>query len=210
MSKAKDLTGQTFGRLTVIGFRRGSRENPPKWECKCSCGQITFVKRYKLTSGHTRSCGCLHSEIASVIHRTHGLRRTRLYQTWCNMKQRCYNKNNTDYHSYGGRGITICDEWLNDFKAFYDWSMSHGYRDDLTIDRINVDKGYSPDNCRWETNARQAINKCNTVKIIFNGESWSLKELCEKYDANYQKAYDELIRYRRVSPEEFFLGKRVV
>lgn len=106
----------------------------------------------------------------------HGMTRTRLYRIWQAMKTRCYNQNFTHYKHYGGRGISICDEWLNDFQAFYDWSMSHGYSDDLTIDRIDNDGNYEPSNCRWATKEQQVNNCRHCHYITFNGETHSLSE----------------------------------
>ena len=203
MGRTNDLTNQTFGRLTVVRRHQGTKSKPGKWECKCVCGNTTFVTSYKLTSGHTKSCGCLHRERTSETHKTHGLRHTKLYNTWRNIKDRCYNPNNQDYHTYGGRGITVCDEWLHDFKAFYDWAITHGYTDGLTIDRKNNDLGYSSDNCRWATNAVQSLNKRNTVLITLFGKTKPLKTWCDLYHKNYQKAYDVLIRYKQANPEDF-------
>lgn len=207
MSSVKDLTGRKFGRLTALSYHKGSRQKKAKWLCKCICGNTVLVDTFKLISGHTKSCGCLQRERASLANKKHGLRNTRIYKTWCNMKSRCFNKNHSDYYNYGGRGITVCDEWKNDFKAFYDWAISNGYRDDLTIDRIDVNGNYEPNNCRWETNYTQALNKNNTVKIKWYGELRPLKEICNLYNVDYFKAYDVLIRSKSsISPEEYFNG----
>lgn len=124
----------------------------------------------------------------------HGLKNTRLFSIWCNMKSRCGNPNTTNYNRYGGRGITVCDEWKNDFQAFYDWSISHGYADDLTIDRIDNDEGYSPDNCRWVTCKRQSINRCNNHIVTINGVSRCLVEWCNDYGISYKTVRDRLKR----------------
>lgn len=197
-----DLTGSKFGRLLALEYRKGSRRVKGKWVCECDCGQIVAVASDKLISGHTSSCGCLQRERTSEANKTHGLRNSRLYKTWCNMKTRCYNPKNSDYHNYGGRGITVCDEWRNDFKAFYDWAIANGYRDDLSIDRKDVNKGYSPDNCRWATDLEQARNKVGTVKITLYGETKSLKDWCDMYGLNYYAVYDKL--RNGLSPEDAF------
>ena len=120
----------------------------------------------------------------------------RLRQIYSDMKQRCYNPKCRAYKDYGGRGITVCDEWRNSSKTFYEWAFSHGYRDDLTIDRINVDKGYSPDNCRWATRKEQAANKrafkSNSHIVIYKGEKDTLINWCKKLNLNYRTVLDRL------------------
>lgn len=176
----KDLTGQKFGRLTVL-----SRSEPHiskggfvmvQWNCQCECGKICTVKSQSLTTGKTRSCGCLARELTSKRSRTHNKRHTRLYNIWMNIKGRCCNKNNQKYYCYGARNITICDEWKDNFETFYEWSMNNGYADDLSIDRINNDGNYEPSNCRWTTNIEQANNKSINHFIEYNGESHTLAE----------------------------------
>ena len=164
MARSIDLTGQRFGRLTVEKRAGTSQNGNVLWACKCDCGNITVVKGYSLKNSITRSCGCLIAESTKDRNTTHGLRKTRLYRIWANMKDRCLNSNAPGYLYYGGRGITICDEWKNDFLQFYDWAMANGYADDLSIDRIDNDKGYNPDNCRWATHSEQMRNRRHWAK----------------------------------------------
>lgn len=151
-SKEEDLVGRTFGRLAVLRMLR--RENKRRiWECRCECGKLVEETTHKLTSGAVISCGCKRGQAGA---KSAG---GRLYKILNGMKSRCYNPNATGYKNYGGNGVRICDEWLSDFWAFYKWANSHGYADGLTIDRIDNDKGYSPENCRWVTRADQNRNK---------------------------------------------------
>lgn len=160
MGKLIDLTGQRFGRLVVLGrAEKNTHTGHPMWHCLCDCGEETIVFGGDLRRGHTLSCGCLQINRCSEIHSRHNLCKSRLYRIWGAMKTRCYNPKFQYFKNYGGRGIIICKEWLNDFQAFYKWAMSHGYRDGLSIDRIDNDKGYSPDNCRWVTMKEQRHNR---------------------------------------------------
>jgi hypothetical protein len=157
----KDETGNRYGRLTVISFAGVSHDRKAMWECQCDCGKKTIVRGKDLRNGRTTSCGCLVIENLTVkkIAKTHGLCDCRLHRIWTNIKTRCYNQNSPDYKYYGGRGIKMCNEWKEDFKAFYDWAMENGYSEDLTVDRIDTFGDYEPINCRWITIQEQQKNR---------------------------------------------------
>lgn len=173
--KLIDLTGYRFGRLVVVR-RQGLKGGRPAWLCKCDCGSEAIVRGNDLRRGATHSCGCIHREQLTERNTTHGLCGQRLYNIWGCMVQRCYNERTPCYNLYGGRGIKICDEWRLDFKSFYDWAMANGYKDDLTIDRIDNDKGYFPNNCRWITAKEQGNNRSTNRYLEFNGEKRTLSE----------------------------------
>jgi len=162
-----DLTGKTFGTLTVLkrGENRNERKHTVYWTCKCQCGNIVNVCGDKLKNQKTcsHSCKCnIGKEMITKSGRKiikHGFSNTRLHKIWRDMICRCYSKNNYHGEWYRERGITICDEWKNDFIKFYNWAVENGYNDNLTIERINNNKGYSPDNCKWETMLEQCHNK---------------------------------------------------
>ena len=164
-----NLVGQRFGRLVVNSRADNGKNKHSKWLCRCDCGCEAVVYASSLVSGHTESCGCLRAEIASVINITHGGRHTRLYNIWCAMKQRTSNPNNKKYKDYGGRGIKVCDEWKNDFAAFRDWAIANGYEKGKSIDRIDNDSGYKPDNCRWVTQRVQMNNTRRTRFLTVGG-----------------------------------------
>jgi hypothetical protein len=193
---AKDLTNMRFGKLTVV--ERAEDYIAPMghksvcWLCQCDCGNTVITRGSRLKNGHTKSCGCLaannlisnlnnrdysHLNKGYVIHGLHG---TRIYNIWRGMKERCLVPTASNYHRYGGRGITICDEWKDNIVNFYNWSMENGYSDNLSIDRIDNDKGYEPSNCRWVTNSCQQRNKRNNHYLIFNNERSTISEFSKK------------------------------
>ena len=163
MSRVSDLTGMRFGRLVVVSRAGSNAKGNALWRCRCDCGKETVVVGYSLNGGRSKSCGCLHHEQLSTRNRnekrTHGETHTRLYTIWRGIRCRCNNKTDSHYSDYGGRGITVCAAWNNSFEAFRDWAVANGYRNDLTIDRINNDGGYTPDNCRWTTMSVQNANR---------------------------------------------------
>ncbi len=162
----KDLTGKKFGMLTVLRRTDNFGKNT-MWLCICDCGKETVTCGGRLVNGTTRSCGCLKHLSYGI---THGKSDTRLYHIWPSMKSRCLTETCHAYELYGGRGITVCDEWLHDFQTFYDWAMANGYAEDLTIDRIDVNGNYEPSNCRWADRSTQGYNKRNTIYITYNGK----------------------------------------
>ena len=179
-----------FGRLTAVkkvGTKGSGRGSKAIWLCRCDCGNEKEILRNSLVSGTTKSCGCLEKEIKSTMHLKHGMAKSRLWNIWTGMRDRCSRSNNKDYQRYGGRGIRVCPEWDSDFRNFYDWSMGNGYSDELTIDRIDNDGNYEPSNCRWVTRKEQTRIRSITKTI-------PLARIAEIDGITYQAAYDKYVR----------------
>ncbi len=217
MSKSfkKDLTGQRFGRLVVLEFVP-TEDKYSYWKCRCDCGNIITVRNSHILSGHTNSCGCLQKQKLRERLTTHNLTDTRLYRIWHNMKQRCYNYNHNSYNSYGGRGIKICDTWIDDFQAFYEWAMSNGYKDNLSIDRIDNNGDYEPSNCRWTDKVIQSRNKRTNTIVKYKGKDMCITDAAnlsgisvKTLMARYHQYGDRGNRlFRPVSPHKKYKGTK--
>lgn len=180
MGKRIDLTGQDFGRLRVVKHAGTTADGHALWLCQCTCGKEVFVSGNALRRGNTKSCGCYNRDVSTARivakNTTHGGTGTRLFRIWSNMKTRCYNPNAINYDNYGGRGITVCDEWRDDFTTFREWALANGYTNSLTLDRIDNDRGYSPDNCRWATIKEQMNNRRSNTVVSYGGEAHTVTE----------------------------------
>lgn len=186
------IIGKRFGRLVVMDLDHiCEKRHSTWWRCRCDCGNETIVYRGSLTSGDTTSCGCLHKEGVKEYSKTHGLTSHPLYTVWCGMNQRCRNPNSQNFNRYGGRGIEVCEEWSNDFVAFYDWAMSSGYRPGLTLDRKNNNDSYNPWNCRWVDGYTQQNNTRRNHMVTYNGETHSIAQWSRILGVNH-----ETLRYR--------------
>ena len=202
----KDITGKKFGKLTAIKISKtiygedGKAKN--YWLCKCDCGNYTEVQINHLSSGHTKTCGCsFDKNFLGDITRKHGMHSEKIYFIYNGMKQRCYNPNNGHYKDYGGRGIKICDEWLgeNGFINFYEWAIKNGYNKEKTkkeqsIDRIDVNGNYEPSNCRWADSVQQGNNQRKTIKVIYRGREYTLRELSDMCGINRNILYGRIVK----------------
>ena len=192
-----DLTGRRFGKLSVI--KEAANYNVKRgiaWECLCDCGNSSISLSYTLLNGNAKSCGCLRKETMRKISTKHGLSNTSpVFSIYGKIKERCYNKNCKAYKNYGGRGITMCYEWLSNFKYFHDWAIDNGYKQGLTIDRIDNEKGYEPANCRWVTNKTQQRNRRNNRRYYFKGSKKPLSEICEILGLDYHTVHQRISKY---------------
>jgi hypothetical protein len=168
-----------YERLAVLERVKKEGQSNAYCRCLCDCGIEKIVRETHLKSGAIKSCGCLSREIASKNNSTHGERKTRLYSIWTNMKSRCYVESYTGFHKWGGRGIAVCDEWRNSYGTFRTWALLNGYNDNLTLDRIDNNGDYAPENCRWVSMKQQNRNRRNTTMLEHNGEVKSLSEWSE-------------------------------
>ena len=188
MGEFRDLTGQTFGQLTVLKRVYIDGKRNTYWECKCTCGNITIKSREQLLSGNKdkKSCGC--------TGQTGGHSRHRLYKIWYGMNKRCYNENDKNYYLYGERGIKVCKEWRDNYLTFYNWAINReDYQDTFSIDRIDNNGDYEPNNCRWVSTSMQACNRRTSHFIYYNGKKYSVYELAKELDINPERFYYQVI-----------------
>lgn len=187
-----DLTGCKFGLLTVVE-RAPNDGRRTMWKCQCDCGNIVVVRAENLKSGNTKSCGCQ----ARRNHFKHGMSNTKLAGILNGMIQRCNNKNHQEYGIYGGRGITVCDDWVCDHKSFYEWAIANGYREGLSIDRIDSNGNYEPSNCRWADTITQANNTRKNVYIEHDGEIHTISEWSQIIGVNYHTLWRRVVKQGR-------------
>lgn len=185
----KNVIGKKYGLWEVLSVK-----NNVFLTCRCECGTVKDVRFQDLERGKSKSCGCFSRRKIIERNTVHGLSKTRLYKVYKSMKSRCLNRNNKRYNDYGGRGIKISEDWIADFQNFYNWSMQNGYKENLTIDRINNDGDYCPENCRWTSVKEQNKNKRNNIKI----GGICLKEWCKKNNFIYSTVYDFVRNHRSV------------
>lgn len=175
-----NLTGRRFGRLLAVRPHLKKGSNGAVWECRCDCGNTIIVPAHNLLVSGIKSCGCWKEE-----RNKRRESRTRLYKIWQNMKNRCLNSNVKGFVNYGGRGIKICDDWM-DYWKFKDWAINNGYTNNLTIERINVNGNYCPENCKWITLSEQTLNKRNSVLYDYKGKTITLVELSKITGLKYK------------------------
>lgn len=178
--KPVNLTGQRFGRLYVLGLDHKNAKSGSYWLCECDCGGTALFRTQELLSGRTTSCGCLDGRTIHMGSKSYDS----LYNIWCGMRQRCGNTSSPVYHRYGGRGIFVCDEW-HEFENFRDWAFDNGYQPGLTIDRIDNDDGYYPENCRWVGYVEQANNRRSSHYVTYNGATHTVAEWARLLNINY-------------------------
>ena len=182
MSKVIEMAGQHYGKLTVMSREPNSIQGKAMWLCSCECGNIKVASRSDIISGKVVSCGCFRAETASrqgLLNATHGGCNTRLYRIWCGMKQRTSYKKSKAYKNYGDRGVSVCSEWASEYATFEKWALANGYTNRLTIDRIDNNGNYTPDNCKWSTYKQQENNRRNNRKITVAGETHTVSEWSE-------------------------------
>ena len=197
--RAEDLTGKRFGRLYVTGFECMGTTGKSYWKCICDCGNKTVVERSALVCGGTRSCGCGQRDAVT----THGMTDSSLYRSWRSMKHRCTNVNHESYDRYGGRGITVCSEWET-FENFRDWSLDNGYEPGLSIDRIDNDVGYYPENCRWTDTYTQNNNTSSNRYVTYNGITHTIAEWARLFNIKYGKLHYRICKGNMQDFDEYF------
>lgn len=191
--QVNDLGGR-YHRLLVVSLEGNDKWGSAKCKCKCDCGQIKVVRLSDLKNGKTTSCGCQRRQSCSNSQTKHGLSSHPVYFLWKSIKRRCYNKNTKDYINYGGRGITVCEEWRSDFMYFYNWALKNGWEKGLDIDRIDNDGEYSSCNCRFVDKFIGNNNRRNTVMITIDGVSENISYWARLSGVNRKLIHDRLTR----------------
>lgn len=213
------MVGERFNFLTVVEEWRNDKSQII-CRCKCDCGNESIVPLYKLKAERIKSCGCMRKKLISEGNTRHGERKSLLYSKWCGIKRRCYNANDSHYKDYGARGIKMCKEWNDDFGVFKQWAEKNGYVDGLSLERVDVNADYSPENCLWIELADQAKNKRNTIYIIYKGEYKRVSEIavlegCSsktirtryyRFKKRHPEVDDDNITYDMILPTELFKG----
>lgn len=189
MGKFVDITGNKYGRLTVIERVDNALDGQSRWLCECTCGNTTIVSKGNLKSGNVKSCGCLAKEIKPA--KTHGESRTRLYKIWFDMKRRCSEKYKDYFPEYHRKGIKVCKEWQT-YEPFRDWALSHGYQDNLTIDRRDNDGNYEPNNCKWVDVKAQSNNRSSCIYITYNNKTQTMMQWCEELNLDYYLIHNRI------------------
>lgn len=193
MSRFIDITGEKFNKLTVVERLQNDIGGIPVWLCKCDCGNFTKVRGKNLKNGSVKSCGCM---LKISTTKTHGLSKAKIYNTWNSMKARCYNTKSSSYKRYGGRGISVCEEWSKSFETFYAWSMQNGYNENLTIERIDNNGNYCPENCKWISKKEQCRNRRTNISFEYNGEKHILTEWCEIFNLDYKLVHNRIYKMK--------------
>ena len=212
--------GDIFGRWTIADNEYVLERGHRKYMCECSCGKHTrrYVDEYNLKCGKSLSCGCISSELTRQRRLKHGKSNTRLFHIWCGIRERCYTKTRPEYKEYGGRGITICDEW-NDFETFEKWAFDNGYdesapKGECTIDRIDVNGNYESSNCRWISLTEQSDNRTNTIRLTYNGKTQTLLQWSKELNLNYKtmstRYYEGWAVEEILNPNHERIGKNVI
>lgn len=192
-----DLVGKRYGRLVVVK-ECGKRKRNTEWLCQCDCGNLHKATTNMLNRGHVKSCGCLHSEAAVANGKKaikHGESHSSLYRVWGGMKTRCNNPKCDCYEDYGGRGISICKEWNDSFNEFRKWALSSGYEEGLSIDRVDVNGNYEPNNCRWATMIEQQNNRRSNQFLTMDGETHTIAEWARILGKNPNTVHKRISAY---------------
>ena len=209
MSKLIDLTGNRYNNLVVLEKSR-SEKGVVIWKCICDCGNITYVRGQNLKSGAVKSCGCLRKNAKPTLR--HNMSNSRLYRVWASMKNRCYTPSHHSYNNYGGRGINVCDEWKNSSDAFIEWALDNGYSDDMTIERIDVNNDYCPENCTWIPANKQQRNRRFCQYYTYNSKTMNLMDWCTELGLPYKLVHNRIHKmgwsFERAITEPVHVDKR--